>query len=276
MALHRGVQGGRGVAIVRDYKALSRGRFDTFAEKYVSSATHAKGRELDRLVEIAQPRPRWIALDVATGGGHTALKFAPLVAKVIATDVSPSILEKAEAFVRGSGVKNVLFGFADAEALPFEGEVFDLVTCRIAPHHFVDPAGFVCDSTRVLKAGGLLLVQDHVLPEDREAATYVDEFERVRDPSHHRAYPESEWVAMFERAGLTVEHTAQVIKRHDFLTWARRQACTPETIGRLEAMMEQASPPVIGWMRPEDWGTQNANFRNKHIIIAGRKILRDP
>lgn len=260
---------------VRDYKALSRERYDMFAESYVSSAAHAKGRELDRLVEIAQPRPGWSVLDVATGGGHTALKFAPLVAKVIATDITSSMLGKAEAFVHGSGANNVLFGSADAELMPFEDEMFDLVTCRIAPHHFPDSEGFVRESKRVLKAGGLLLVQDHMLPEDHEAALCVDEFEKLRDPSHHRAYPESEWVAMFERAGLTVEHTEQVIKRHGFLDWVRRQACTPETIGRLDAMMEQASPTVLRWMQPRDWGTQTASFRNKHIIIAGRKIRRD-
>jgi ubiquinone/menaquinone biosynthesis C-methylase UbiE len=246
-----------------------------FAESYVSSTTHAKGQELDRLVEIAQPQPNWFVLDVATGGGHTALKFAPLVAKVIAMDIAPSMLQKAEAFIRGSGVDNVMFGSADAEVLPIEDEKFDLVTCRIAPHHFPEPDGFVRESARVLKAGGLLLVQDHVLPEDDEAAHYVDEFERLRDPSHYQGYPESEWVKMLEEAGLIVEHTEQVKKRHGFLTWAGRQGCVPETVERLDVMMEQASPTVLRWMQPRDWGTQYASFSNKHIIITGRKVRRD-
>ena len=71
-----------------DSKSLSRKRYTRFAEGYVTSKTHAKGTELDRLVEIAQPQPDWVVLDVATGGGHTALKFAPLVAQVIATDIT--------------------------------------------------------------------------------------------------------------------------------------------------------------------------------------------
>jgi hypothetical protein len=85
----------------------------------------------------------------------------------------------------------------------------------------------------VLKAGGLLLVQDHVLPEDEQAARYVDAFERLRDPSHNRAYAQTEWVDMFRTARLKVEHTEQIIKRHAFMPWAERQGCTPETIERL-------------------------------------------
>lgn len=257
--------------MVGDYRSLVQERFSRFAEGYVSSPTHARGHELDRLVALAQPQPDWIVLDVATGGGHTALRFAPFVSQVIAADITPRMLAKAVDFVRGNGVDNVVFELADAEALPFEGEVFDLVTCRIAPHHFLDPARFVSESARVLKAGRVLLVQDHVLPEDEEAARYVDEFERLRDPSHRRAYSEREWVRMLEDAGLTVANIERVVKRHDFLAWVERQACAPETIGRLDAMMEQAPPSVLEWLQPRDWGTPDASFANDHIIMAGRK-----
>ncbi len=255
-----------------DSKSLSRKRYARFAEGYVTSKTHAKGTELDRLVEIAQPQPDWTVLDVATGGGHTALKFAPLVAQVIATDITPEMLAGAEAYILYWGVENVTFKPADAEDLPFEAETFDLVTCRIASHHFTDCARFVREGARVLKSGGLLLVQDHVLPEDKPTARYVDAFERVRDPSHNRAYAESEWALMFRVAGLEVEYTTQIIKYHEFLPWAERQGCTPDVIERLVNMMAQAPAAVVKWMQPRDFGMpKKATFFNRHIIIAGRK-----
>jgi SAM-dependent methyltransferase len=262
-----------------DSKTLSQQRYTQYAQGYVTSKAHAKGAELKRLVEIARPQPDWSVLDVATGGGHTALAFAPHVARVVATDLTPKMLEKAEAHITGQGATNVEFKPADAEDLPFEDGTFDLVTCRIAPHHFPDCARFVREGARVLrspepvegKSGGLLLVQDHVLPDDEGAARAVDAFERLRDPSHNRAFDEGEWRGMFEAAGLRVEHTEQVVKRHAFLDWALRQGCTPEAIEQLVEVMQQAPTIAAKWMQPQDWDTPEATFANHHIIIAGRK-----
>lgn len=256
---------------MNDSKQLSQQRYSQFAEGYVKSETHAKGADLDRLVAVAQPGADWVVLDTATGGGHTALKFAPHVARVIASDLTPRMLEQAEAFISGQGVTNVDFRLADAENLPFEDASFDLVTCRIAPHHFPDAAQFVRECARVLKPGGLLLVQDHVLPEDEAAARYTDDFEKLRDPSHNQAFTEAGWRAMFEAAGLVVEHTEQIIKRHNFLDWAQRQGNTPELIAQLEGLLRDAPPLAADWLDAQHVGTAEATFVNHHLIIAGRK-----
>lgn len=256
----------------QDAKSLSKERYSQFAQAYVTSQGHAKGTELDRLIDISAPQPHWIVLDVATGGGHAALQFAPFVARVVATDITPEMLGAARSLITETGVTNVVFELADAENLPFPRNTFDLVTCRIAPHHFPDCRRFVQSSVRALKAGGMLLVQDHVLPEDGPTARTVDTFEKLRDPSHHRAYNESEWIRMYEDAGMCVEHTEEVIKRHDFLTWAERQGCTKNVIEQLTGMLDQASASVRQWMQPQDWGTPDASFVNHHLIIAGRKL----
>jgi len=47
--------------------------------------------------------------------------------------------------------------------LPFGG-AFDLVTCRIAAHHFADIGRFLRESARALRPGGLLAVVDNVVP----------------------------------------------------------------------------------------------------------------
>ena len=262
-----------------DPKYLSQQRFARYAERYVASPTHAKGTDLERLVSIADPQPDWIVLDVATGGGHTALRFAAHVAQVTATDLVPDMLNAAQASAASHKVKNVAFEIADAEDLPFQDGRFDLVTCRIAPHHFTDCARFVGECARVLRPptskegrhNGMLIVQDHVLPDDRAAGRYIDAFERLRDPSHNRAFAQGEWIELFEHAGLTVTHTEQLTKQHQFMPWAERQDCTPETIARLVDMVDQASDTVREWMQPRDFGTPNATFVNHHIIVAGQR-----
>jgi ubiquinone/menaquinone biosynthesis C-methylase UbiE len=247
----------------------------------VTSQTHAQGEDLERLVEVARPERHWLALDIATGGGHTALRFAPYVRRMVATDLTARMLVAARSHVCAQAamlraatsgvVHNVAFGVADAEELPFPARTFDLVTCRIAPHHFADCARFVREGARVLAPEGLLLVQDQLLPEDERAARYVDAFERLRDPSHQRAYARSEWVGLFEGAGLVVEHAEELAKTHEFLPWAQRQDCSPETIERLVAMVERAPGAVIEWMAPRAFGTREATFVGRHILLAGRK-----
>lgn len=254
-----------------DSKSLSQERFGQYAAGYVTNKTHAKGSELDRLIAIAQPQPHWQALDVATGGGHTALKFAPHVAHVVASDLTPQMLDEARAFITGQGITNVDFRLADAEDLPFEDAAFDLVTCRIAPHHFPRVRRFVEEAARVLKPGGLLVVQDQVSPEDYDAARYVDAFEKLRDPSHYRVYGEREWVNLFQSAGLVVEHTEQLSKRHDLLHWARMQGNTDDDIERLQVLLRVAPTAAAAWMDAQQVGTPEATFLNHHLIIAGRK-----
>ena len=255
----------------QDSKALSKERYARFADGYVKSETHARGSDLDRLLAIVQPQPHWQALDIATGGGHTALKFAPHVAHVIASDLTPRMLEKARRFiVEDRGVDNVSFEQADAENLPFEDDRFDLVTCRIAPHHFPDAAAFLRQCARVLKPDGFLMLQDHALPADREAARLVEAFERLRDPSHNRAYTKDEWLAMVARAGFNVEHSEIYLKRHDFIPWARRQGNDDFTIARLIKMLDEAPPIAREWMDPQHWGSENATFLNRHVLIRGR------
>jgi ubiquinone/menaquinone biosynthesis C-methylase UbiE len=255
-----------------DLKAQVQQRFGQYAQGYVESKSHAEGADLERLVELAQPQSDWWALDVATGGGHTGLKFAPLVARVVASDLTPKMLEAARNFIAKQGVHNVDFSGSDAENLPFADNVFDLVTCRIAPHHFVDCFKFVRECARVLKPGGILLVEDQLVPEDDRAARYVDSFERLRDPSHNRIYAMYEWRGMFLDAGLTVEHAEQITKSGtELVSWSERQGCTPDVIERLQIMLAQAPDAVAAWMRPQYAGTPDAKFDHNYIIILGRK-----
>ncbi len=254
-----------------DLKSLSQARYSRFAAGYVQSETHAKGHELERLLALAKPQNDWTVLDVATGGGHTALAFAPLVARVVATDLTEKMLAAAEAHLSGRGVINVEFQRADAEDLPFADVSFDLVTCRIAAHHFPHPQRFVGEAARALKPSGLLLIQDHVLPEDEVTARAVDDFERLRDPSHARAFSEPEWRAMIASAGLEIEHVEWVVKRHGFRSWAERQGNDAATVRALSDMMEAMPPAARDWLDPHDWGSEGATFVNRHLIVAGRK-----
>jgi ubiquinone/menaquinone biosynthesis C-methylase UbiE len=149
--------------------------------------------------------------------------------------------------------------------------IFDAVTCRIAPHHFTNCTRFLEETARVLKPGGSFILQDHVLPDDEDSGRYIDNFERLRDPSHIRAFSHEEWIKLSQNSGLQVEITEEVTKRHILRTWAERQGCKPATITQLASMIQNPPPPVRDWLQVENLGTPEASFVNHHIILLGRK-----
>ena len=66
----------------------------------------------------------------------------------------PRCCRRPAKLATSKGFANMETAHADAEALPFEDARFDLVTCRIAAHHFPDVPTFVAEVWRVLKGGG--------------------------------------------------------------------------------------------------------------------------
>src|SRR5206468_11459243 len=75
-----------------DLHDLVKRQFGLNAERYVSSTDHSKGESLDRMLELVDPKRDWRVLDIATGGGHTALAFSTRVSEVVATDLTQEML----------------------------------------------------------------------------------------------------------------------------------------------------------------------------------------
>lgn len=196
-------------------------QFGAHARTYITSRPHAKGASLLRLVELVEPQPDWQALDIATAAGHTAFVFAPRVAHVLATDITPEMLSVAREQAAERGFDNVTVERADAENLPYEDDRFDLLTCRIAPHHFTEIDAFLRESVRVLRPGGILGVVDNIVPEG-VAGDFVNAFEKLRDPSHGRCLSVKEWLDGYTRAGLQMTQQEILEKEMVFEDWAAR------------------------------------------------------
>lgn len=253
-----------------DPRALVRRQFGAHAQNFVDSPDHAKGESLDRLLAVVQPQPHWRVLDVATGGGHTALALAPHVRAVVASDLTTEMLAAAERFIIGQGVTNVTFREADATALPFAAAEFDLVTCRIAPHHFPDCALFMREAARVLRPGGLAAVIDNIVPADQIAARHINAIEQLRDPSHVWAYSEADWLSFYAAAGLHVTHTEIFRKARDFDTWNGRLSVDEKTKDQLRVLILQAPQPALAALAPQPNGRQ-LKLHLTEVFVVGVK-----
>ncbi len=253
-------------------KAQVQDYFSRTAEGYVASFSHRTGDDLQRLIELGEWSPELQALDVATGGGHTALAIAPYVAQVTVTDLTPRMLEKAREYLLSQGVTNAQFQVADAEQLPFPAASFDRVACRIAPHHFPDIGRFVAEVARVLKPGGLFLLIDCLSPSERELDVFDNTVEKWRDPSHGRSCNTEEWQAFFTQAGLTIEHIEYFRKTHYYDDWTARAGVSADEKARLARFILESDARIRSYFevaqRPDG---QLDSFTNDFILLKGRK-----
>jgi ubiquinone/menaquinone biosynthesis C-methylase UbiE len=249
---------------------LAREQFGAHADAYMTSAVHAQGESLARVVELTQPRRDWVVLDVSTGAGHTALTFAPHVARVIATDLTPQMIEAARRLADERHIPNIEFKPADAHALPFDDHAFDLVTNRIALHHYLEAQRAVGEMARVCKRGGLVALVDNTVPPDGQTPDYINRFERLRDPSHHWAYPITHLEAFFADAKLQVVHSESLKKVMEFEPWANRMGASEATKTELRRMLLEAPDAVSAFLMPRVDGGR-LRFTLTEAIIIGNK-----
>ncbi|HET8577422.1 MAG TPA: class I SAM-dependent methyltransferase, partial [Methylomirabilota bacterium] len=216
------------------HKARVQAQFGGSAEAYVESPGHAGGEDLERLLAWGRRRGAARVLDIATGGGQTALAFAGFTPTVVATDLTLPMLQAARRFIQGRGASAVWFLAADVEALPFTEASFGVVTCRIAAHHFPELLPAVRQVARVLRPGGSFLLQDILGHDDQECAAFILEVEKRRDPSHVRSFRQLEWTAFLRAVGLTVIDEAVMSKTRIWEEWTGRMRMTPEAKADLE------------------------------------------
>jgi ubiquinone/menaquinone biosynthesis C-methylase UbiE len=112
----------------------------------------------DEMIRALDLRADSEHLDVAAGTGEPGLSIAELVpeGRVVLTDLSPGMLVAASANAQARGLDNVDVRECGVDALPFDDESFDTISCRFGFMFFPDIPGAVGELLRVLRAGGRL------------------------------------------------------------------------------------------------------------------------
>jgi SAM-dependent methyltransferase len=189
--------------------------WSTRAQAFRESPTHREGPDLDLLVELCEPGKGVKALDVATGGGHVARRLRDEGCNVVTVDPAPGMQPDV---------------IARAEHLPFADGSFDVVTCRIAPHHFADVRKAVTEMARVSRR--LVVIEDNLFVGEQ-----AEEAERLRDPTHVRRYSEEEWKQMLTDAGLEVERSEVLVRHPDVDEWLARVETPPQDAERVKELL---------------------------------------
>ena len=254
-----------------DLRDRVRERFGARSNDYRVSAVHSAGEDLEALVKLVAVVPGARALDIATGAGHTALALAKAGADVVASDITPAMLAETLDNAREQEL-TVETALADATDLPFEASSFDIVTARMAPHHFPDPAAFVGEVARVLRPGGRFGLEDQVAPDDAAGAAVINEFEQVRDPSHNEQLPVARWRELATAAGLEVVQAAVFGKWVEFDWWTSIQNVSDENRARISKLLAEGPQSARAWYTPE-FGEDGLveRFSSPHLIMLAVK-----
>src|SRR5438093_4712582 len=242
-------------------------QFGRTAAAYVESATHAHGADLDRIAALAAEHGGDRVLDVGTGVGHTLRRVAPQFRTAVGVDATREMLEAGKSVLAGAGIANARLVQANATALPIASASVDVVTSRLAAHHFSDAAAAFREIGRVLRKGGLFVLVDNFAPDDPALGAFVNELETLRDPTHVRNHTVTAWRELIERAGLetTVDSDIAVTK----LTtqdWLERSQTPPDRAAEVQRRLRTASPAAV-----EAFQISSSTFAVRKLILVGRK-----
>ena len=108
----------------------------------------------ESLNEAADVRSNHRVLDVAAGSGNASIAAARRFATVTSTDYVPALLENGRRRAAADGLSNIWFELADAEALPYPDDSFDVVLSTFGVMFAPDHERSAAELSRVCRPGG--------------------------------------------------------------------------------------------------------------------------
>ena len=152
------------------------------------------------LIEMTKVNSDDCVLDVACGPGLVTCEFAKAAKKVTGIDITEKMIEQAQKRQKELGLTNLNWDIGTVLPLPYESESFTIVITRYSFHHFINPEAVLKEMCRICKKGGKVLIADAALPNKHIDA--YNHMEKLRDPSHTRAFSLDEFDTLLQNSGL--------------------------------------------------------------------------
>jgi len=243
----------------------------------------------ERMLDLAGVGVGSRVLDVAAGTGDDTLLAARRVGPnghVLATDLSPHMLEIATTLIRDAGLTNVATRVMDAEQIDLPAESFDAVISRNGLMFIPDLHTALVGMRRVLRAGGRIAALVFSSEEKNQVVAISREIVRRVGGVPRRAAGEPGWFALgapgaletaFRAAGfkdVAVEPVTSVRRApsvEDAVRTLQDNPVLSEPLARLsQAQREQASREMIDALRPFA-GPDGFQASGESLLAVGTK-----
>lgn len=247
-------------------------QFSRQAARYEQSPVHARGEDLAWAVEAANLTGVERVLDVGTGTGHTAFAMAPHCRSVMGLDLTARMIVSAASLADEKELANVQFVVSDGASMPFPDAYFDVVTTRLAAHHFADPDAVATEMARVLRPGGRLVFVDHVAPPNPSLDSFINRIDWLRDSSHVREWTVKEWIDRFAANGVDLAVHREYALPLDFRWWIEQAATPEDRVAELIQMFGSADEEATRTFHIQlDAEGLPVLFALQSVVLAGNK-----
>ena len=223
---------------------LAQQMFGSQAPAFAASRVHISDDSLEGIARLASTGPYGWTVDLGTGAGFTAFAMSGRTHRVVASDLTRPMLQQARRIGQERSLSNLLLSQNAAEHLPFADNSLDLITCRVAGHHFADLPQALTEIRRVLKPGGALVMADTVSPENDESNAWLNDVELRRDFSHVNDRKISVIEDLLAQRGLEIVAREDVRVYLQFNNWVERTAMPVDEVPDLRRDFLEASSQI--------------------------------
>ena len=252
--------------------------WDATSAQYDASMPHFLRPYALECIRIAEVAPSHELLDVAAGTGVLALAAAPRVARVVAVDFAPKMIEILASHAASAGHDNVAAHVMDGQRLELPDGSFDRVLSNFGVIFFPDRVKGFAEIHRVLRPGGRVVVSAWSSLQRFEALGVlmsalqqaVPDLPRPPKPPTLLSLADPGKLAEELRAGgfedVRVESITGYFEAPNAETfWARMETTAPPIV----AMLKRIGPENVARTRDHVLDTLRSRFGDGPVKLAG-------
>jgi len=163
-------------------------------------------RSQSALVSLLDIKENMCFLDVGCGTGYALGRIAASIegkGRFYGVDLSQKMIDKAKENFKDED--NFHFVKANAESIPLDSDLFDIIICTNSFHHYLNPVKALKEMRRLLKSAGKAYILDPTA--DSWFLRLADKLHKLTEHEHVKFYSTKEFQQMFGEAGLKCAET---------------------------------------------------------------------